>query len=156
MTSCAWARESGLEVRYGILTATTFSGPRAWADRNAVTAESTPPERPSTAFLKSRRSNSSRRNETSQPAVSWGSIPSGGGPPGESGVLITGIGSVPFLFEVFALGFETDFLLTGATALRDFRLGARAVSSVDGASARSPSARLPTGVSGPPSAGASS
>src|SRR5882724_6859484 len=76
-------------------TAITFSLPSAWVARWAVTAESTPPERPTTAFSNPRRSNSSRRKETSHPAASSASIASGGGPARESLARITGIGSLP-------------------------------------------------------------
>ena len=48
ITSCAWASDSGDEVRYGIRTARTFSGPSASAARKQVRAESIPPDRPST------------------------------------------------------------------------------------------------------------
>ena len=78
ITSCAWLRLSGLEVRYGIRTPSTFSGPSASAARNATSELSTPPERPITTCSKlRRRRTSSRMNSTSQRRVSSASIASG-------------------------------------------------------------------------------
>ena len=135
-------------------TATTFSGPSACAVKKAVTAESTPPDRPRTAFWKARRSNSSRRNETSQVVVNSASISRGGGPAGAAAARITGIGSLPLRLGRVrspALG----CLVARALVIRLISV-APAVSvacgsSVDGASARSPSPCRPAGVIGPPS-----
>ena len=50
MRRCACVSESALEVRYGMRTPTTFLGPSARAASVATTAESTPPDTPTTAF----------------------------------------------------------------------------------------------------------
>src|ERR1019366_1559884 len=68
----------------GIRTPITFFGPSARAASVATTAESTPPETPTTALWKPRLPNSSFRNATSHDSRSAGSISSGGGAPRES------------------------------------------------------------------------
>src|SRR5512143_4184292 len=91
ITSCACASDSGFDVLYGILIATTFDGPSALAAKYAVTAESTPPESPTTPRENPRSFNSSRRKDTSQSAVSAGSMSSGGGPITDEGADTTAI-----------------------------------------------------------------
>src|SRR2546423_395650 len=125
-----------------IRTATTFSGPSACADKKAVTAESTPPDRPRTAFWKARRSNSSRRNETSQVVVNSASISRGGGPAGAVAARITGIGSLPLRLGRLRSP-SLACLVASALVIRLLFLAPEGrvafESSVDGAFARSPS-----------------
>src|ERR1019366_8493539 len=80
-----WAcvSESALEVRYGMRTPMTLFGPSARAASVATTAESTPPETPTTAFWNPRRVNSSFRKVTSQDSTRAGAISRGGGAPRE-------------------------------------------------------------------------
>src|SRR5258706_12284132 len=51
MSKSACSKLSLLEVLYGILIARTLSGPSAAAARQALSAESTPPESPTTTRL---------------------------------------------------------------------------------------------------------
>ena len=51
ITSLACSTLSLLDVLYGIIIPSTFSGPKAFAAKKATRAESIPPERPSTTFL---------------------------------------------------------------------------------------------------------
>src|SRR2546421_8209401 len=53
ITSSAWSRLSGEDVRYGIRTPITFSLPSASTARNAVSDESTPPESPTIPLVRS-------------------------------------------------------------------------------------------------------
>src|SRR5438128_2594341 len=55
ITSSAWSRLSGEDVRYGIRTPITFSLPSASTARNAVSDESTPPESPTIPLVNPRR-----------------------------------------------------------------------------------------------------
>src|SRR5207249_5710062 len=55
ITSNAWSRLSGEDVRYGIRTPITFSLPSASTARNAVSDESTPPESPTIPLVNPRR-----------------------------------------------------------------------------------------------------
>src|SRR5207247_2706892 len=59
------------------------------------------------SFSNPRRSNSSRRKETSQPEVSSGSISSGGGPAWESAARSNGSVSLPLRLG-FAVAFAVD------------------------------------------------
>src|SRR5579884_1308286 len=69
-TRRASVKLEALEVLYGMRIACTFSGPSARAHKNAVTAESTPPDRPTTALRMLRRAiSSSCKNATSHRSV---------------------------------------------------------------------------------------
>src|SRR6266513_291168 len=78
ITSSAWSRLSGEDVRYGIRTPITFSLPSASTARNAVSDESTPPESPTIPLVNPRRrTTSSLRNDTSHRRAKSASICSG-------------------------------------------------------------------------------
>src|SRR5581483_4588178 len=88
-TSCASFKLAALDVAYGGAKPYTFSAPSARAHKNAVPAESTPPEIPITAREMPRRSTiSSRRNAVSHVAVRPASI--GGGAGAGNGALTIG------------------------------------------------------------------
>src|SRR5205807_10151721 len=97
-TSCAWARESGDEIRYGVKSPSTFSGPSASAASAAVTALSTPPDTPTTArrrralFVSCRmKSTSIFRTSTSSIRRGDGSFGSGRITPARASALVTAV-----------------------------------------------------------------
>src|SRR5580658_5127502 len=123
-TRAASVRLDGLEARYGMRIAKTLSGPRARAQRKAVTAESTPPESPITArriFL--RRISSSRKKATSQFAVTCGSRPGGS----RSVALGSTIGSVTSASRQGKLGIEQEIRQNGGKISEQRQRRSRAV-----------------------------